>query len=113
MAMMLDAHRIQWREVSQDTDEVKARQKRTDEAPQPEGDRFLERIQCPACENDALVELEYEVEVSDGDIITTGQFVIALRCLFCGLFVNDYDELDFLRVEDDLRDQWAALWDHL
>lgn len=62
---------------------------------------------CPCCKNYAVVFTNPIVEYNQfiKKEIQVGQQILKFQCLFCGLMVNDYQELDVLKIasESDLK----------
>jgi hypothetical protein len=56
-------------------------------------------VACPACKHDAIVLLEPDYEIMDGEGVLTGVFATELRCFYCKLHISEYDELDQLRIQ--------------
>jgi len=61
-------------------------------------------ISCPVCENESLLYYEPDVEYEHGINVFNGLYVTELECNFCGLNIFDYDEVDYLRLNDQLMD---------
>lgn len=64
-------------------------------------------ITCPACDNDSVLFYEPDFDYSDGQAWFTGLYVSELECLFCDLNIRDYDEIDYLRFNDHLLNQFG------
>jgi hypothetical protein len=60
---------------------------------------------CPACQNEAImfVEADWDVEGASGEGYITGVYVAGLECKFCGLEVYDFEETDYLKLNEYLR----------
>ncbi len=65
------------------------------------GNLDWESMQCPACRNTALAEVDIEVDYDHklAEFEIAGKNVIQVRCHFCKLRVSDFAELDWLRTE--------------
>ena len=52
---------------------------------------------CPACGQEAVARIEpdYDYDDFDGPLLT-GVFVDNIRCYFCGLYLEDYQELNYV-----------------
>ena len=61
-------------------------------------------ISCPVCENISLLYYEPDVEYEHGITVLNGLYVTELECNFCRLRIFDYDEVDYLRLNDQLMD---------
>jgi len=59
-------------------------------------------ICCPACGNKAVVSLCVEFDFADGGGYPSNAFVDELRCFYCGLHIELYDEIDFLNLDDEI-----------
>jgi hypothetical protein len=55
---------------------------------------------CPACSNSAVVSGDVEYDWDGVEHYPIGVAVDGLRCYFCDLFVDDYHEIDLLRIHD-------------
>lgn len=54
---------------------------------------------CPICGNDSVVDFEPEFDYSDGESWFVGLYPTQLKCSFCELELNNYDELDYFDIE--------------
>lgn len=72
----------------------------------PRSERHAEDHDCPACHNRAIlwIEADWDVEGSSGPGYITGVYVSGLECRYCGLSLTDYEEFDYLRLNDRLAD---------
>ena len=68
-------------------------------------DKYSERkvggdywIPCPACGNTAEVHTEIDYDWCDHEAVPIGIFITRLRCAFCKLDVDDYEELQQMGV---------------
>ncbi|MBA3006222.1 MAG: hypothetical protein FP810_06480 [Desulfocapsa sp.] len=59
-------------------------------------DTLVELVPCPACENDAILTAEVDFDYDDDHVWPVGFFVSSLKCLYCELEIDDYDEIDHL-----------------
>ncbi|HOS11874.1 MAG TPA: hypothetical protein PL148_08190 [Candidatus Aminicenantes bacterium] len=57
-----------------------------------------DKMECPACGNMADLSLDVDCDYSDGIASVVGVFPVALYCNYCGLSLNDWDELDLLDI---------------
>jgi len=64
--------------------------------------RFRQLFICPACGNKAVVSLETDYDIIDGEGVITGMFVTELRCFYCKLHIEEYDEIDYLHLNEDV-----------
>ena len=63
-----------------------------------EGECFL--VSCPCCKNLSLLYAEpiYEYDQNEKDEIEIGYRILGIKCHFCKLEINDYKEIDFLKI---------------
>lgn len=61
---------------------------------------FYKMTECPACKNPSLIRVEVDLEEFDDRLMPVGAFVTNLKCEFCKFTVEDYDEIDFLKLND-------------
>ena len=66
-------------------------------------DTFVSRT-CPACENVGLlwIEEDWEAGGTTGHGYLTGVYVAGFECRFCDLELNDFEEFDFLKLNERL-----------
>jgi len=95
--MKLDGHARRWeqlRNVPGYSEKMRVKTANTNRV------RHWDVLECPACHNEALVEVEadyvYEKEIDEA--VFMGVFVKQLRCLYCKLAIKDYREIDHLRL---------------
>lgn len=68
-----------------------------------------ESFECPACKNNAIITLEYEPEIDENDDVVGHLFLTELRCYYCDLDISDYEELDFLELEQSFYEEYYDL----
>lgn len=58
---------------------------------------------CPSCSNDAVVYVKEEMQFDQDklEMKRIGEKVAALKCFYCGFSANEYNELDFLKINLD------------
>lgn len=64
---------------------------------------------CPACDQEAVARIEpdYDYDPAEKTSYVTGVFVDSINCYFCGLKLQDYEELNYVNANsifDDGRD---------
>jgi len=59
-------------------------------------DNSYDQYSCPACRNPAVLEVEPDFDFADGVGFLSGVYPLELRCHYCGLTVNDYEDLSYL-----------------
>ena len=97
----LDAHAKRWEQLQNVpgyTTKMKINSDSAVRAAANKRDTFVEVVPCPACENDAIITAEVDFDYDDGHVWPIGAFVSSLRCLYCKLVVEDYDEIDHLEL---------------
>lgn len=65
---------------------------------------YYSNYECPACQNNAILTFLYEkgFEEEYGEQVPTVYHDLnSLRCYFCDLEIDDYEELDFIGVEQN------------
>lgn len=103
--LKIDSHRSQWDRVKSNTSFVEKMKKRTSQivhSSDRKRDSFYEMMPCPACENDALILINIDYEYSDGSVTPSGAFVSKLKCLFCHIVIDEYDEIGYLKLDSML-----------
>lgn len=102
----LAAHRALWETRKGDAEFVRRATQLTanDTSRRSSGDRHDVHT-CPACDQDAVLTIEYDYDGSPGDWYLTGVFVTGLTCHFCDLEVTDQEEVDYLKLNEYLHDQ--------
>jgi len=97
----LDAHARRWAQL-QNVPGYATKMKNKNEsavrAAANKRDTFVGLVPCPACENDAILTAEVDFDYDYGNVWPTGAFVSSLKCLYCKLEVEDYDEIDYLEL---------------
>lgn len=102
--MILDAHKKKWEERKTDTTLAEKAKKETKEADSKGNTResFTVIYDCPACENDSLLFVDVDFDYSDGEVYPIGTFVRYLNCFYCDLLIEEYDEIDYLELNEVL-----------
>jgi len=105
VAIRLESHSKRWeqlKKVDGFVDKMASRTKSRRESSYKSRDSYSEIAECPACHNDALINIEVDFDFSDGQVTPVGAFVSSLKCLFCKLVIEDYDVMDYLDLNDVL-----------
>ncbi len=99
--LRLEAHRLQWEERQVPSAERERIARETEEkSRKARRDKFMEKIDCPACGNPALLHTCVDFDVGEGHAYPVGVFIERLECLFCGLLVELPEELDELGLTE-------------
>lgn len=98
IAMKLESHRKRWDTLGKTPGFIEKTQVRTKSLLNNEG---LISTPCPACGNEAVLTVEV-YEPAEGEELALNRSVKGLRCLFCKLSINDYDEIDHLKLNERL-----------
>lgn len=64
-------------------------------------------IPCPACNNISLLHYKPDFEYSDRQAWFNGLYATELECFFCDFNVREYDEIDYLRLNDHLLNRFG------
>lgn len=75
---------------------------------QKSNDYMFDLIECPVCRNNALVRIEPDYDISDGEGYLAGVYVDSLNCHFCGLNLESYEELDHFDINSILEQETLA-----
>lgn len=67
----------------------------------PKFEEWDTKIECPACGQDAKVRQEVDFDVVDGQAVPQGVFISHLFCAHCGLYVDDYEELEEMKITSE------------
>lgn len=97
----LDAHAMKWeqlRNMPGYAEKMKNKNESVLRAGANRRDTLLDLVPCPACKNDAILSGEVDFDYDDDHAWPVGVFVSSLKCLFCKLEVEDYDEIDHLEL---------------
>ena len=97
----LDAHTRRWEQLKNVpgyATKMKNKSESLVRAAANKRDSFVELVPCPACKNGAILTAEVDSDCSEGYVSLTGAFVSSLRCFYCKLDVEDYDEIDYLEL---------------
>lgn len=99
----LESHLKRWEQLKNVPgfiEKMGSRTKSVQESSYKSRDSFSEIAECPACHNDSLISIEIDFDYSEGQVTPIGAFVSSLKCLFCKLVIEDYDEMDYLNLND-------------
>jgi hypothetical protein len=66
--------------------------------------RFYDTVECPACGNDALVAVEADFDLIDRRAVFMGVFADHLKCYYCDLELDSYEELDYVNIDNLLQE---------
>jgi hypothetical protein len=102
MNILLEAHKQRWEQRKADAALVVKAQKETKDA-QSKGlsrDSFIETTDCPACGNNAILFMSVDFDYSEGEVNPIGAFVQYLNCFYCDLLIEEYDEIDYLELNE-------------
>jgi len=99
-------HAKRWEKAKSDAAHVAKAERSTAAALKndPNRDTISEDTLCPACGRAAIltIEVDWDVEGASGPGFVTGVYVSGLECYFCGLQLNDYEEFDYLKLNEGL-----------
>jgi hypothetical protein len=101
----LESHKKRWEQLKEQPGYVDKMREKTEsiyEASFKNRESFAEKLECPACHNLALITIEVDIDYSEGQANPIGAFVSSLKCHFCKLVIEDYDEMDYLNLNDVL-----------
>lgn len=101
----LEYHKKRWDQLKNVPGFLEKMKNKIDHALQSQSvnrDSYFEVAPCPACDNDSLLTVEIDFDYSEGEVHPIGAFVSKLRCLFCKLKLEDYDEIDYLDLNNVL-----------
>jgi hypothetical protein len=99
MKEKIEFFKEEWGIIKNDPEQMKALKPVIDKY---SGIWYMESIKCPACENNAFMSIETEYERIDGEAVATRLFPTGMQCRFCGFKATDYEEIDYLRLSDQL-----------
>jgi hypothetical protein len=108
LEQLLEDHREQWETLKDDKSHVQKAKRDTANAFTKRDYRWhdvvREEYTCPACENPGIisVEADWDCEGSRGDAWITGIYVSGFECLYCGLQLDDYEQFDYLKMNEYL-----------
>jgi hypothetical protein len=95
-----------WSQNKNDASYVELAEKTTNSLlHQKSNDYMFDLISCPACENNALVRIEPDYDIADGEGYLAGIYVDSLNCHFCGLNLESYEELDHFDINGILEQE--------
>lgn len=63
---------------------------------------FVEEQGCPVCGEPSVLICARDFELVDGQAIATGAYVTGLRCFFCDLEINGYEQIEYFDLEKSL-----------
>jgi hypothetical protein len=103
----LDAHRKQWAQLQKQAGYIAKAERLTKQRVEAKvtgdwGD-WGQTIDCPACGQTAVVRIEPDVDIQDGEAVVMGVFVTNLICAYCKLEIADYNEIDYLGLNQSAR----------
>ena len=101
MSDLLQTHKDLWEKKKGDKAFKEKMQQATDlvvEKEDERSDHFAQEVECPACQNHAILFCELDGEYMDGVAVTTGAYVVGLECRFCGLELRGGDKIDHFRL---------------
>lgn len=98
VALLLDSHNGKWKTLSGNKGYIEDKTKITQEILNTP---YKEDINCPACENTALLYIKpiYESFHSKEFEVLTGFGINKLKCLFCKLEIKESKIIDFLNIK--------------
>lgn len=96
--MKLDSHKMRWEQLKTTSGFIEKMKAKTELIYQ--SSKNVDVTDCPACDNTALLTVEVDYDYSEGQVRPMGIFASQLKCLFCKLLVLDYDEIDYLKLND-------------
>ena len=105
---LLEHHREEWEKLKNDNAHVQKAKRETAAAYNKRDHRWHEIVReeytCPACENPGIISIEadWDCEGSRGDAWITGIYVAGFECLYCGLQLDDYEQFDYLKMNEYL-----------
>ncbi len=95
MQKKIKFYRSEWERIKQDPTQAK----RIEKLHEIHNDKTSFNYgECPACGNAAKFSAEIDYDYSDGQTWAVGVYPTALKCSFCGFFVTDDEEMDFLKL---------------
>ena len=108
MEAMLETHRQAWEAHEADNEFIDKAQRLTALTLKDEkhSDYCHRLTTCPACENDATIRIEtdWDVEGSRGEGWITGVYASGLGCEYCDLVLDEYEQIDYFKLNDFLND---------
>lgn len=102
LKLKIDSHKAQWERVKSNSNFVSKMKFKTFQIVKSSDrnrESYYEVTPCPACDNDALLLVTIDYDYSEGHVTPSGAFVSKLKCLFCHIVIEDYDEIDFLKLD--------------
>ena len=104
LKLKIDSHKNQWERVRKNTSFVEKMEVKKDhilQSADTNSDAYYAlTTSCPACSNDALLLIELDYDDSSWSRTPVGAFISKLKCLFCHLIIEDYDEIDHLKLNE-------------
>ena len=101
----MSKHKENWLEKKDDNEHITNAQS---ELAKAEDSNSAISAPCPACAQSALLELEIDYDCDGEDWYPVGPFVERLRCPFCDLSLNDFEEIDHFALNDHLSKSVAS-----
>jgi hypothetical protein len=106
MATRLDEHKAVWRSRMSKPEFIRQAKNITQSLLDSSKHEFdFVSFTCPACAQEAVarVEADYDYDHEAGSSYVTGFFVNSIRCYFCGLRLQDYEELNYVNADSILK----------
>ena len=101
MAVRIEQHRTLWLSRASQPKFIKQATDTTESLLASSGQDFsYVPFTCPACAQEAVARIEpdYDYDPAEKTSYVTGVFVDSINCYFCGLKLQDYEELDYVDV---------------
>ncbi|MFA7310207.1 MAG: hypothetical protein WC050_04875, partial [Candidatus Paceibacterota bacterium] len=91
-----------WNERKADATKVAlaAAQSQLTERSENGSDKFSQPVTCPVCGQTAILICELDGEYMDGEAVTTGAFVVGMKCHYCDSDVSGYEKIDYLKLDE-------------
>jgi hypothetical protein len=99
MASRIEQHKLQWSQKASQSEFVKQASDITKSLLSSSGHDFTYvPFTCPACAQEAVARIEpdYDYDPAEKTSFVTGVFVDNINCYFCGLKLQDYEELNYV-----------------
>ncbi|MDD2270979.1 MAG: hypothetical protein PHP95_08650 [Desulfuromonadaceae bacterium] len=101
--LKIAAHLKRWEQLKNMSGYIEKKSRRTDYIKTIRNrNLFFKITECPACKNDSLMKVEVDLEEFDDRLLPVGAFVSGLNCQYCKFTVDDYDEIDYLKLNEHL-----------
>ena len=99
MAVRIEQHRALWLSRASQSEFIRQATDITESLLASSGQDFsYVPFTCPACAQEAVARIEpdYDYDPAEKTSYVTGVFVDSINCYFCGLKLQDYEELDYV-----------------